>query len=657
MKQALLFLLLFASLTLQGINVDSLEIAIAKLPPTDTLRLKSEYKIAVNCQFDNLKKSTALCEQGYRNALQIKSTRFQYLFLYMLGTNYQYSLEYEKSISSFEKAIALAKAENNYARMVNCYTNLANTYNNMSNLDKATELNLLAIDISKQHVPNSLWGMNYSNLAEAYIQMQDIERGLKYSQLALTDTVLGPTDLIVVYGNLCAIYSSMQKKDSALYYLKLVQQIANKHQLFQPEDIAVTHNAYANYALSFQVSDATPSMLKELIGACLSLEDSSKIAKAYKFMAQYFQVKKQYDSSNYYLLKATQMSQHSGDLFSLISMYDNLSKNAQVIHNWQEALQYAAMARTLTDSFHIIQNSKAVHNAEIKFDTKQKEAQNHVLAKENELKTTQKNVYLMSGLSITLILSWFLWSNFKSRRKAELLGKKIEEQKLALEESHKTKDKIFSVISHDLRAPIAGLSSLMTLKESGITLNDEKQHELDQKIGMSLKNTSVALDNLLLWSLAQMKREKSTSLEFNLNELIEQQINLFQTQCETKNIEVRFAPTRSYQLSHDKNGLSVIIRNILSNAIKFSHPASHIDIVLADEHEQLIIRITDYGVGMKEDQLLQFHRGELQHTTGTLSESGTGLGFLLVRDYCQALNVQLEVESNLGQGTTFTLIL
>lgn len=657
MKQALLFLLLFASLTLQGLNFDSLEIAIAKLPPTDTLRLKSEYKIAVNCQFDNLKKSTALCEQGYRYALQIKSTRFQYLFLYMLGTNYQYSLDYEKSIACFEKAIALAKAENNYTRMVNCYTNLANTYNNMSNLDKATELNLLAIDISKQHVPNSLWGMNYSNLAEAYIQMQDIERGLKYSQLALTDTVLGPTDLIVVYGNLCAIYGGMQKKDSALYYLKLVQQIANKHQLFQPEDIAVTHMAYANYELRYQISNSTPSMLQELIGACLSLEDSSKIAKAYKLMAQYFQVKKQYDSSNYYLLKATQMSQHSGDLFSLISMYDNLSKNAQVIHNWQEALQYAAIARTLTDSFHIIQNSKAVHNAEIKFDTKQKEAQNRVLAKENELKTTQKNVYLMSGMSITLILSWFLWSNFKSRRKAELLGKKIEEQKLALEESHKTKDKIFSVISHDLRAPIAGLSSLMTLKESGITLSDEKQHELDQKIGMSLRNTSVALDNLLLWSLAQMKHEKSTSLEFNLNELIEQQINLFHTQCETKNIEVHFAPTRSYQISHDKNGLSVIIRNILSNAIKFSHPASHIDIALADEHQQIIIRITDYGVGMKEEQLLQFHRGELQHTTGTLSESGTGLGFLLVRDYCQALNVQLDVESNLGQGTTFTLIL
>jgi hypothetical protein len=115
-----------------------------------------------------------------------------------------------------------------------------------------------------------------------------------------------------------------------------------------------------------------------------------------------------------------------------------------------------------------------------------------------------------------------------------------------------------------------------------------------------------------------MKREKSTLLEFNLNELIEQQINLFHTQCETKNVEVRFAPTRSYQLSHDKNGLSVIIRNILSNAIKFSHPASHIDIALADEHQQIIIRIADYGVGMKEEQLLQFHRGELQHTTGTL---------------------------------------
>ncbi len=656
MKPLLFFMLAMILGQAKAMNFDSLEVAIAKLPYTDTIRLKGEYKISVNCQFSDLKKSTALCEKGYGYACQIKSTRFQYLFLYMLGTNYQYSLDYEKSIACFEKAIALAKAENNYARMVNCYTNLANTYNNMSNLDKATELNLLAVDISKQHVPNSLWGMNYSNLAEAYIQMQDIERGLKYSQLALTDTVLGPTDLIVVYGNLCAIYAGMQKKDSALHYLKLVHQIANKHQLFQPEDIAVTHNAYANYALSIQVSDSTQAMLKELVGACLVLEDSSKIAKAYKFMAQYFQVKNQYDSSNFYLLKATQMSEHSGDLYNLISMYDHLSNNAQIIRNWQDALHYASIARSLTDSFHAIQNAKAVHNAEIKFETKQKDAQNRVLAKENELKTTQKNVYLLSGMSITMILSWFLWSNFKSRRKAELLGKKIEEQKLALEDSHKTKDKIFSIISHDLRAPMAGLSSLMALKESGIELSNDKQRELDNKIKFALNSTSDSLDNLLLWSIRQMKQEKIELQEFCLNEILQSQVDLLTPQCDAKGLTLDFHPQENYVVQSDKNGVAVIFRNLLSNAIKFSYEHARIEIIIQKTNtHSLQISIQDYGRGMSQSQLTAFQLGNMQHTLGTKSETGTGLGFLLIRDYCKALNIALDVQSEAEQGSCFTL--
>ncbi|MBP9933912.1 MAG: tetratricopeptide repeat-containing sensor histidine kinase [Chitinophagaceae bacterium] len=656
MKPSLLLIVCFIALRAHCINYDSLELAIVHLSPTDTIRLKSEYKIAVNCQYDDLKKSTALCERGYTNALKINSTRFQYLFLYMLGTNYQYSLDYEKSIDCFDKAINIAKSENNYARMVNCYTNLANTYNNMSYLDKATELNLLAIEISQKHVPDALWGMNYSNMGEAYIQMKDLDRGLKYIKLALTDTVLGPTDLLVVYGNLCSIYANTQQKDSAQIYYQLLMKLVQENQLNQAEDIAVSHMAYASYELNFQPTINTRNNIRQLMQACLAMDDSTKMGKAYQLMAEYFHKMKQFDSSNFYLLNACLFHQNSGDLYDLISMYDRLSENAIATNHWQQALSYSSTARRLTDSFHAIQNAKAVHNAEVKFETRQKEEKNNMLAQENELKTRQKNSYLWGGISITTLLSWFLWSNYKSRKRTEKLSQRIEEQKVALEKSNRTKDKIFSVISHDLRAPIAGLSSLMSLKESGIELDPDKQKELDQKIAQSLKNTSGSLDNLLLWSLSQMKHEKTAFQLFNLNELIQSQIDLFQIQCEAKKIQIRFSPSQNAEILQDKNGLSVILRNMLSNAIKFSYPSSKIDVHVFQKEDKICIQMKDEGVGMSVEQIQQFNQGQLQHTKGTQSETGTGLGFILIRDYCQTLGVQLAVESTPGKGTTFSIL-
>jgi signal transduction histidine kinase len=654
-----IMVLIFAiSGSCKSINIDSIAKAIAHLPHTDTLWLKGNYKIAREFTFSDLPRSISMSETGYELAQQIGSERLKYLYLFLLGTNYQYNQSYEKSIACFQKAIPIAQKLKRYTWVVDCYTNIANTYNNNSMLDKAMDYNLKAVDFGKKYAPDSKWGTAYMNIAAAYIQMNDVDNGLKYTKLSLTDTSLGPEDLLYTYANLCSMYAGTQQLDSASRYVNLVKELNRTHDLTQPDFSNCSYAAYVDYDVAKGFPPESKEDMLTLLETSKVLQDSTKIGIAYLKLSDYFLHYNQYDSSTQAIILACEYTKNSGDLHNRITMYDRLSANAVAMHNTEEALRYAKIARSLTDSFYLVQNAEAVHNAEIKFATKEKEEKNKLLAKENNLKTRQKNIILVGGLGIAAVLSLFLWSNFRSRRRTENLNKKIEEQNTALAESNSTKDKIFSIISHDLRAPIAGLSSLVMLKESGLTLSLEKQEELDKKIKMALHHTSSSLDNLLLWSIAQMKQDKIANISFSLNEVIQSQIDLLQPQGEAKGLRFDFNAEKIFTTNNDKNGVAVIIRNILSNAIKFSYSNSSIAIRTKEVPEgKVCIVIQDYGVGMSEAQVEQFKAGSLQTTKGTSNENGTGLGFLIIQDYCNKINAHITVESKVGEGSTFRFVL
>lgn len=638
--------------------IDSIKMAIATLPHTDTIWMKGNYAIARDLMYTDLSKSIRMSEIGYAIAKEEKNERFQYLYLYLLGTNFQYNQSYDKSLKCFNEALNLVEKTKDYRRMVDCYTNMANTYNNNSKLDSATQYNLKSIDLAKKYVPNSRWGDNYLNIGLAYYQMKDNENALQYMKLALTDTSLAADDLLYVYGNLCNFYCGIQQKDSAIVYVNLIKEIVAENNMDSPDLLNVAYMSYVEYDFLAKPNLRTKSTIQKLINVALQLQDSTKIANAYKQLSNYYHYFGQHDSSSAAMKMAVKFALNSGDLNSKISLYDRLSEDALAMHKPEEAFQYANISRKLVDSFYIIQNAEAVRNAQIKFETKEKEEKNKLLLHENELKTRQKNLILFGGMALASVLSLFLWSNFRSRKKTELLNKKIEDQNIALAESNQTKDKIFRIISHDLRAPISGLSGLVMLKESGVVLSDEKQQELDNKIKTALRNTSSSLDNLLIWSIGQMKQEKVTMQEFELNELLQSQINLLQPQCEAKHININFATTENYQVATDKNSLEVIVRNILSNAIKFSYPKSNINIrILIDSNKKLQIIIQDYGIGMSSEQIEKYTQGNLQSTKGTASEMGTGLGFLLIKDYCDKLNIQLEIKSEKEKGSIFFLTL
>lgn len=240
------------------------------------------------------------------------------------------------------------------------------------------------------------------------------------------------------------------------------------------------------------------------------------------------------------------------------------------------------------------------------------------------------------------------------RKKAEQLLKQREEQ---LSRLNATKDRLFSIIGHDLRSPfhaIMGLSELM-MEQPG---KFEHHVEYLSMIHTSAKNTLILLDNLLNWARAQTGNNVFNPEPLPLSACIREVIEESNSMARIKNISISFHPTSDIYLSADQNMLYTILRNLLSNAIKYSHANATIHVSVNPKDAFVEISITDQGVGMSEEaQANLFKTDSVVSTAGTANEKGSGLGLLLCKEFVEQHGGSIWVSSSKGVGSTFIFTL
>jgi two-component system, sensor histidine kinase and response regulator len=243
----------------------------------------------------------------------------------------------------------------------------------------------------------------------------------------------------------------------------------------------------------------------------------------------------------------------------------------------------------------------------------------------------------------------------------ELINAKsiIEKQAEELSRLNKTKDRIFSIISHDMRTPIA---SILMMIQTMNSVEGAKRLEFWQKaikhIELSASETHLLLENLLNWSLDQMQVIRVTPVYFNLIELINSVIKLIDSQLYIKNIEVSLNTTDETIIYADEEMIKTIIRNILNNAVKFSFAESKILIEVKKYSSFASVSIKDYGTGMSSEMIEKILDKNSYHSTiGTKGEKGTGLGIKICQSLIKINNGNLDIESALNKGTKVTITL
>lgn len=231
-----------------------------------------------------------------------------------------------------------------------------------------------------------------------------------------------------------------------------------------------------------------------------------------------------------------------------------------------------------------------------------------------------------------------------------------EKDNLKLSELNKSKDKFFSIIAHDLRGPFGGLQQigeLLWLNKNKIS--EEKREKLTKALYQNSKNTFNLLDNLLKWASANAGLIIYEPSQLNLHKIVLNNLRLFNSQARLKNLTLRCNFDRELFVYADSDMIDTVIRNIISNAIKFTPNGGEIEIIL-DKVDKInntcTIAIVDNGIGMaKDSQLNVFEIDATVSTLGTDNENGTGLGLKLCKEFLTINKGTIWIESNDKTGT------
>jgi signal transduction histidine kinase len=241
----------------------------------------------------------------------------------------------------------------------------------------------------------------------------------------------------------------------------------------------------------------------------------------------------------------------------------------------------------------------------------------------------------------------------KANKELSIKNEQIASQVVMLDESLRVQDKILSIISHDLKSPLGSLTQLFQIaKNQRDAISKEEFEDLLDSMLLTSTQMGNVLDGLLNWTMARNRKMHLKKERLNARTEISEIISLYTSTAEQKNIEIAFLETQDLYVFADKRAIHVIIRNLISNALKFTKSAGKISIHLRKNNSEVEIIVEDNGLGMTPKKLRELFTNP-ESTFGTENERGTGLGLALCKEIVELNDGKIRVESEVNVGSKF----
>ena len=230
--------------------------------------------------------------------------------------------------------------------------------------------------------------------------------------------------------------------------------------------------------------------------------------------------------------------------------------------------------------------------------------------------------------------------------------KQLELQKKELMELNRFKDKVFSIVSHDFRSPLNSLKGTLALYLKGM-ISHEEMNSLASGLLEKLNTTSYMLDNLLNWAKNQLQGIHTNPKETDVYKLVKENIDLVRPQADKKGIELKGEYSRPVWAYADEEMIKLVLRNLISNAVKFSFKGGEVRVTISEEQDRIITAVHDRGIGMNVKQMKNLFNPSAETMPGTSNEKGMGLGLLLCKEFVENNGGKIWVESKEGEGSSF----
>lgn len=644
MKYFTFLFLTLLSLTVSG-QLNTKLLADLKKAPNDTSKVRIYGKLAAYYMLEKPDSANYYCGEGLKLAKELKSKYSEALILSQLGSINDSHANFAVAKKYYEEALELFISLNNKQAIATVKNSLGVTEGKSGNFTRATNLFLEALAIFKK--------INYtSGIIQTYIKLGtvndlngNLDKALEYFTLANNlnqDTTNNAYfTLLNNFGINAARRGNFEKAIN--YFEKAIKSSINKPQFV---DIYISNlnncmKAYAelgNKAKSLQYHKLVLAKAREI-----QLPDEEARA-LYNFAT--YESKSNPNLAISYLEKALSIQQKNGGNPDLTSgIYGELSRAYKYAKRYQEGYEALEKYYNLKDSFFNINKSRELANMFSDFELKEAKNQVEELELMNAKTTAERNIVILAVIAVSSIIIILL----RNRNKL----KKLNTQ---LTETNRVKDKLFSIIGHDLKGPVGNIVQLLELISSK-ELNEEEQELLVNEVKKQTNVTNQTLNDLLTWGQSQLKGVIINPVLFNVKEVVQQNLDILATQASSKQIQIEDLTTENTEIKADKNQIDFVFRNLISNAIKFSNNNSKVKISCIDKNNAIEFAIKDYGKGISKEQQQQFKQSNIKVSYGTSGEKGTGLGLLLTKEFIKANNGKIWLESEEGVGTTFYISL
>ncbi|GAB4197839.1 MAG: hypothetical protein OHK0057_11420 [Thermoflexibacter sp.] len=621
-RQFVLFLLFlgycFFSFAQESPKRDSLKVLLEKKQLPDSLRLEILSSLLQNCQHTS------------DNCLQF-----------------------------IQQGLDLAKKNNNLFKEADFLAHWGILNLSIGNYPKSIEYTLQALKIDEELGNQAGISRDLNNLGVVYSAKGEIDKALKYYEQSfqIDQFIHDNSKLSITLNNIGVIYYQKRQLSKALDYfwkgLIEAEKQNNKHR------IGISLNNIGD--VYYDIGQYTKANLfqYQALKVEQEIQDYEGIAYSYNALAKAYTALSKFDSAEYFAQKAIYINKKFN--FNPQTK-DNLQTLKELFYkkgDFKKAFLYADSTLTMMDSLFSEDKNKIISQLQQKFELDKKQSEIESLQKDNIIKQQEienqnlwRNVWIFSLVVTLAFIAVLFYSNYQRKKINDRLNTKNE----ALKNLNATKDKLFSIISHDLRSPFNILKGTLELmKENAFS---PKEIELVSKqMQKNIESISYTLDNLLQWSLSQMKGENTNIEKVELGEIITETVNFYQEVANQKALQIVNQIDSPTFVWADKNQLRLILRNLLNNAIKFSFIKGSVSFSYIINGEEIEIAVSDTGIGMTEEQLKDLFSPANRSTPGTSGEKGTGLGLLLCKEFVENNGGKINVQSTLYKGSTIVFSL
>ncbi|MGD8780607.1 MAG: tetratricopeptide repeat-containing sensor histidine kinase [Ignavibacteria bacterium] len=582
-----------------------------------------------------------ICREINNKSLEAKAANFLGVVYTNMGAN-------ENALSLHESALKLAKESKDSIQIAYSYNNVGGIYRLKNDVTNSLENIQKAISIFEAQNERRGLAYCYINIGRLYKDQNNYENSYKYfnDALELVKSINGEdmeARILLDIANLSlesgdnkkAIesFKELEEKYKKLNYLKGLAEVWTGYSMLYYKNggygLALNHALNA-LRLHRQISNIN--------GEINTLNHISSIHLK----------KKNFLQSKNYLDTAFKKVKEINDaplLAELNNSYYNFYKEQ---NDYPTALKFYEAYNKIKDSIYTNEEMTRLVELESLIKIERSEKEKHLLQTDLDNQIRQRKFFLLTGvLLLAIIITLFV--GYKEK-------KKLNEE---LETSNRIKDKIFKIISNDLREPCNAIfGSVDLLKNHYNELTEREKRESIESIGRSVKSSFALLDNLLAWSKAQKKELLYKPSQIGLKEIIRSTLELAEQSIRRKNISVTVNIQENYKIFADQQMIYTIIRNLLFNSIKFTNQNGSIDLLAKQKGVLDIIEIKDDGIGMDNETVKDiFSLNKKVSARGNSEENGSGIGLILCKEFIDYHNGSIEVKSTKGIGTKFSIVL